>query len=131
IHAGLDVTNEIRSVANQKLGETVMLDDDSHLAAFAVCHSGPRSEAGSGNCYIKFAAAADPRSFQGLLAACDHMAAQKGLHRITAGVSTARVEAYRLMLEHGYRTDIQGVSMHRPNEFGFSRPGVYIIDDWR
>jgi len=131
IYSGLDVTNEIRSIANQGLGDTVLLDDGSRLAAFAVCHSGPGSEAGSGNCYIKFAAAADPRSFQRLLAACDHRAANKGLQRITAGVNTSRVEAYRLMLEHGYRTDAQGVSMHRPNESGFSRPGVYIIDDWR
>ena len=35
------------------------------------------------------------------------------------------------MLTHGFRTDIQGVAMHRPNEPGYSRPGVYLIDDWR
>jgi hypothetical protein len=23
------------------------------------------------------------------------------------------------------------VTMHRPNEPGYNRPGVYIIDDWR
>jgi GNAT superfamily N-acetyltransferase len=131
IYSGLDVTNEIRSVADQKLGDTVVLEDNSRLAGFSVCHSGPGSEAGSGNCYIKFAAAADSRSFQRLLAACEHMAAEKKLQRITAGVNTSRIEAYRLMLEHGYRTDTQGVAMHRPNESGFSRSGVYIIDDWR
>jgi GNAT superfamily N-acetyltransferase len=131
IYSGLDVTNEILSVANQKLGETVMLENNSRLAGFAVCHSGPGSEAGSGTCYIKFAAAADSRSFQRLLNACEQMAAEKNAQRITAGVNTSRTEAYRMMLEHGYRTDSQGVAMHRPNESGFSRPGVYVIDDWR
>jgi len=35
------------------------------------------------------------------------------------------------MLERGFRTDIQGVTMHRPNEPGYSRVGVYVLDDWR
>jgi hypothetical protein len=35
------------------------------------------------------------------------------------------------MLAHGLRTDIQGVAMHRHNEPGYNRPGVFLIDDWR
>lgn len=31
----------------------------------------------------------------------------------------------------GYRTAIQGVNMHRRNEPGYCRPGIYAIDDWR
>ncbi len=31
----------------------------------------------------------------------------------------------------GFRTEFQGVAMHHPNEEGYSRPGVYVIDDWR
>jgi hypothetical protein len=23
------------------------------------------------------------------------------------------------------------VTMHRPNEPGYSRPGLYVLDDWR
>jgi len=26
---------------------------------------------------------------------------------------------------------MQGVTMHRPNEPGYSRPGAFVIDDWR
>ena len=26
---------------------------------------------------------------------------------------------------------IQGVTMHRPNEPGYSRPGLFVLDDWR
>jgi hypothetical protein len=35
------------------------------------------------------------------------------------------------MLGAGFRTDFLGVTMHRPNEPGYSRAGVYVIDDWR
>ena len=31
----------------------------------------------------------------------------------------------------GFRTQIQGVTMHRPNEPGHSRPGLFVLDDWR
>ena len=48
-----------------------------------------------------------------------------------AGVNSARHEAYRQMLARGFRTDVQGVTMHCPNEPGYSRLGTYLIDDWR
>jgi hypothetical protein len=46
-------------------------------------------------------------------------------------VNTARHEAYRLMVERGFRAEVQGVAMHRGNDPGYNRPGVYLIDDWR
>jgi hypothetical protein len=42
-----------------------------------------------------------------------------------------RHEAYRALLARGFRTEFQGVAMHRDNEAGYCRPGVYAIDDWR
>jgi hypothetical protein len=56
IYDGLDVSGEIRAVASQNLGDTVLLRDDSGLAGFAVCHCGVGTEAGSGACYVKFGA---------------------------------------------------------------------------
>ncbi len=47
IFAGLDTTREIQAVADQKLGDTVLLWNDSKLAGFAYCHCGAGSEAGS------------------------------------------------------------------------------------
>jgi GNAT superfamily N-acetyltransferase len=136
IFAGLDVCAEIRSVASQQLGDTVLVrDDDGELAALAICHSGAGSEAGSGTCHVKFAAVrpgADAMGhFDRLLDACEDLASGSGAPRLTAGVSTARHQAYRHLLERGFRTEIQGVAMHRPNESGYSRPGVYALDDWR
>lgn len=135
VYEGLDVTREIKAVADQNLGETVLLWDGSNLNGLAVCHCGPNTEAGSGSCYIKFGAvrsgADAARAFEMLLDACEDMAASRGLSRIVAGVNTARQEAYAQMRARAFRTDIQGVAMHRPNEPGYNRPGVYLIDDWR
>jgi len=50
---------------------------------------------------------------------------------LMAGVNLGREEAYRAMLASGFKTQIQGVTMHRPNEPGYSRPGLYVLDDWR
>jgi GNAT superfamily N-acetyltransferase len=135
IYPGLDVEREIRAVQVQGLGETVLLDDGRNLVGFAVCHCGPGTEAGHQKCYVKFGAvkpgpAADER-FDQLLDACEELAVTRGLARLEAGTNLARHEAYGKLLARGFRTDIQGVALHRPNEEAYSRPGVYVIDDWR
>ena len=135
IYAGLDVAREILAVQAQGLGETVLLQDGQDLVGFAVCHCGPGTEAGNQKCFVKFGAvkpgaAADAR-FDQLLEACEELAATRGLARIEAGTNLARHEAYGKLLARDFRTDIQGVAMHRPNEEGYSRAGVYVIDDWR
>jgi GNAT superfamily N-acetyltransferase len=135
VYEGLNVGREIRAVAAQGLGDTILLWDDDRLAGLAVCHSGPGTEAGTGACYIKFGAARPgptaERDFSGLLDACEEWASSRNASRLVAGANTARHEAYRLMLTRGFRTDIQGVVMSKPNEAGYNRPGVYLIDDWR
>jgi len=134
IYDGLDVTPEIESIEKQSLGETVLVGD-STLLGFATCHLGRGSEAGSGVCYIKFGAAAPGPSarqhFRRLLEACEGFAAGAGATRMVAGVNAARAQAYEEMLSAGFRISLTGISMHRPNDPGFSRPGVFVIDDWR
>jgi len=135
VYDGLDVSGEIRAVASQDLGDTVLLRDDSGLAGFAVCHCGAGTEAGSGACYVKFGAIRPGpdagRNFERLLDACEALAAAEGMQVLIAGANMGRHEAYRTLLARGFRIEIQGVTMHRPNESGYNRPGVYIIDDWR
>jgi hypothetical protein len=101
----------------------------------AVCHCGPGTEAGSGTCYIKFGAI-KPESdslqhFDYLLDACESFGKSQDLSRIVAGVNTGRHHAYKRMIERKFRTAIQGVAMHRPNEPGYNRSDVCLIDDWR
>jgi hypothetical protein len=134
-YAGLDLEREIRAVRTQELGDTVLVWDDSSLAGFAVCHCGPGTEAGNGKCYVKFGMVRPgvdgARVFGGLLARCEALAASRGLSRIDAGVNLNCHEAYRQMLDRGYRAELQGVAMHKPNEPGYHRPEIFVIDDWR
>lgn len=135
VYDGLNVEREILSVAKQSLGDTLLLWDDSQLKALAVCHCGSGTEAGPETCYVKFAAARPgskaSADFKELLLATESLAATRGLPRLVAGVNTARIEAYQQILAHGFKTDFQGVAMHQDNDPGYSRSGMYIIDDWR
>jgi GNAT superfamily N-acetyltransferase len=133
---GLDLQREIRAVVSQDLGDTLLLRGDGDaLKGLAVCHCGPGTEAGSGACYVKFGMVRPgptaARDFDQLLDALEALAAEQGLQRLVAGVNTARHEAYRRMLERGFRTDLQGVAMHRPDDPAYNRAGVFLLDDWR
>jgi hypothetical protein len=59
------------------------------------------------------------------------LATEKGLGQLDAGMNLARQDAYRRMVDRGFRTWLQGVTMHKPNEPGYSHPDAYVIDDWR
>jgi hypothetical protein len=130
IYDGLDVEREIRAVDEQHLGGTVLTWNGSQLAGLAVC-----TEAGSGKCYLKFGAVRcgpnAPREFRHLLEACHDFAAKRGATTLDAGMNTARLDAYREMLQAGFRTTRQGVVMERNAEPGYNRPEVFLIDDWR
>jgi GNAT superfamily N-acetyltransferase len=135
IQDGLDVVSEISAVRAQQLGDTILVHEGDQLAAFAVCHTGPGTEAGSGTCYIKFGAArpgpAESARFDTLVEACETFAHQRGLQRLVAGMNLGRHEAYRRLLANGFRTEMQGVAMEWLTDAGYNRPGAFVIDDWR
>jgi GNAT superfamily N-acetyltransferase len=135
IYEGLDLEREIRAVDELHLGDTLLTWQHGELAGIAVCHVGPGSEAGSGKCYVKFGAVRcgpnAPEQFQRLLEACQGFASQRGAAKLEAGVNLARLDAYRAMLQAGFRTATQGVAMQRDAEPGYNRPDVFLIDDWR
>jgi len=66
-----------------------------------------------------------------LLDACGTLAVTVGMGSVLAGANMARHEAYSRLVDRGFRTQLQGVAMHRENDAGYCRPGLYIIDDWR
>jgi GNAT superfamily N-acetyltransferase len=138
IFSGLDMRKEIESVDRQKLGDTILLMNSKRgdeLVGFAVCHTGPDTEAGSRNCYVKFAGIAPGNGaaldFDRLLAGCEQFALARDSSRLVGGVNTARHNAYVQMIKRGFRTDMQGIAMHNPNEAGYNVPDAYVIDDWR
>jgi hypothetical protein len=123
-------------VQRQHLGDTVLVWDGSHLASFAVCHCGPGSEAGSGVCFIRFGAArtgpAAAEDFHRLLSACEAFAVDRRAGVLLGGMNTGRHQAYEALLADGFRFGpLVGVTMHRPDELGYDRPDVFVIDDWR
>lgn len=135
VYSGLDLSREISTVAEQRLGETVLVHEGDELLAFAICHLGAGSEAGSGTAYIKFAGTRSgdgaPLRLDRLLSSCEELAASRGLTQLIGGVNTARHAAYRLMLERGFRTMLQGIAMQRFNEAGYNRADCFVLDDWR
>ncbi|MFF7731400.1 GNAT family N-acetyltransferase [Streptomyces sp. NPDC007984] len=136
VYEGLSLEREIVATQAQGLGDAVLLDGDgSGLDGLAVCHCGAGSEAGTDVCFVKFGAVRPGpgagERFERLLDACEQLAAEKGLGQLDAGVNLARQDAYRRMIDRGFRTWLQGVTMHKPNEPGYSHPDAYVIDDWR
>ena len=136
VFPGLDVSGEIEAAIGQGIGDAVLLRRDETLDGIAVCHCGAGSEAGSGTCYVKFAAARPGAGagsrFEGLLDACEAHAAESGLGRLVAGVDTGRLDAYRRLLARGFGIDRTGLSMRlRPEEPNLDTPAHYVLDDRR
>ncbi|HJU79568.1 MAG TPA: GNAT family N-acetyltransferase [Nitrososphaeraceae archaeon] len=139
IYDGLDLKIEIQSVANQKLGDTILLTDNksNKLVGLAVCHCGPKTEAGSNSCYVKFGSVtasgnrSESDNFNDLIKYCEHFAASQRLSELVAGVNLGNLAAYRKMISMGFRTEFQGVMMTKNNDSGYHIDNVYAIDDWR
>jgi GNAT superfamily N-acetyltransferase len=135
ILAGLDLRPEIEAIVSQRLGETILLEEGGEVVAFATCHIGKGSEAGTDLLFVKFAAvrpgADAPRLFGRLLDACESLAVRSGCKEIVAGINTARHEAYRQMIDRGFRAFMEGIAMLRPNQPGYNRSDCFVIDDLR
>lgn len=137
VFAGLDLSREIGAATAQGIGDTVLLRDaDGRLAGLAACHRGGGSEADSGVCYVKVGAVRPGEQaaerFEQLLGACEGFAREQGLERLTTGVNTGRLDAYRRLLDRGFRTDLLGVSMRLlPDGPVFDTPVDYVLDDLR
>jgi GNAT superfamily N-acetyltransferase len=134
IEKGLDLSDEMRAVLAQGIGEVVMTYTRATLDGFAACMTGACSEGGEKICYVKFGAvrsgAGAGARFSRLLAAIDGFALSRGLD-VEAGVSLARRDAFARMRAHGFQAAMQGVAMHRPHGEWFNRADVYAMDDWR
>ena len=135
VRDGLDLTAEIRTARSHGHGDTVFLTERSRVEAVALCEYGPKSPAGAGSCLVRFAAVR-PHSdtemrFGQLVTACGRLAADEGLERVVACVNASRPKPYRHLLSMGFRTQRNGVTMHRPNEDAYNETASYILDDLR
>lgn len=132
---GMDLTGEIMSIAENGYGDTLLLEGPGGTTAFACCHQGAGSEAGSTQAVVKFAAvmpgAAASDTFDVLVEACEAYCASRGVARLVAGTNTGRRECYEALLAAGFRTWMNGIAMIRPAGPGYNMPGMFVIDDWR
>jgi hypothetical protein len=131
IYQGLDWRSEILLVGRRSLGDTLFLWDDTGLIGLAICHYGSGSEAFWGSFYLKLGAAKSATAFKRLIEECESLAAILEMSSLVAGVDTACIEAYRLLIARKFRPSILSISMHKPNRAGYSRPDVYVIEDRR
>jgi GNAT superfamily N-acetyltransferase len=134
-YPGLEVSRDIRATLEQSLGDVVLVRDGGRLVAFAVCHTGPGTEAGSGACLVKFGVAASGSDaggrFDRLMSACEAYAESRGAGVVVAGVNTARRGAYQHLVDDGYRAALIGVTMHRPDDSAYHHADAWVVDDWR
>jgi predicted N-acetyltransferase YhbS len=135
VYSGLDAGDEIEAVTRLGLGDVALVRDRGDVVAFAVCHAGKGSEAGSGAGLVKFAVvrpdAASDATFERLLDACDALAAARGAQVLLVGVDLGTRAAYRGLLARGFRSEMQGVALHRPDDVGYLTPDALVLGDWR
>jgi predicted GNAT family acetyltransferase len=135
IYPGLELRKEIGAVNKLGIGDTIILRGANRSKGFAICHYGEGSEADGSVCYVKFAAVAPgpagPSNFQELIAACSAYARSRNASKLFGGVNTARQEGYESLLSQGFKMEGVSIAMHKPNEPGYSHPGIFVMDDWR
>ena len=131
IYSGLDWRSEILLLHKLSIGESLFVWDDTGLIGFAICHYGAGSEAAQDNCYVKLAAAKSAVAFEQLIDECEALTVTLALSSLVAGIDTACIDAYRRMRARKYYLKSLSISMHKPNEAGYSRPDVYVIEDRR
>src|SRR5262249_18699041 len=134
-YAGLDASDEIAALGRLGIGDVALVRAQGEVQAFALCHVGAGSEAGSGACLAKSGMVRPAQSaratFDRVIDACARVAARRGAGMLLVGVDLGCRAAYRRLLERGFRTQMQGVAMHRPDDRGYFAPDAFVLDDWR
>jgi GNAT superfamily N-acetyltransferase len=130
LERGLDLSDEMRAVMAQRIGEVILIEGGRALDAFAICMYGAGSEGGEKTCYVKFAVARSGERFERLLDAIDALALAQG-SEVEAGVSMACKNAFERLRSRGYRVVTMGVGMQKPHGDGFNRAAAYVLNDWR
>ncbi len=135
IHPGLDLSVEISATQVHGFGETVLLGDPARPRGVAVCQVGADTEAGAGNCFIRFGGVAPGASagadFEELLDACLAYARGRGLTHVGGGFNTGRTGAWGAAVRRRWRPHTLGIAMYRPDSNGYDSEQTWVIEDAR
>ena len=128
-------SEKFSAVDNQHLGDTVLIWDGA--AACWICCLPRRSRNRSRQrelLYQIWRRAERSQCSTGIspIARCGReFGRARDAKTLSAGVNLARLDAYREMLEAGFRATSQGVAMEGNGAVGYNRPDVFLMDDWR
>ena len=139
LYAGLDLTDDIEALLEQGIGDVLLVRGDAAdrgtIVAFALCHFGEGSEAGTPGLLVKFGAARPgpeaSRSFTRLFDAVESLAVDVSASRISTVVDFSHKETFRSLMARNFRVDFTGLSMHGGDEVGYHRPELHVVDDVR
>jgi GNAT superfamily N-acetyltransferase len=100
---GVDYTHEILLSAELELGDTCLIEGDV-LDAFVLWHSAPLADARARDeLRVLKLAARDGAAFDAAIAAVEAAAAHAGIRRVAFRCQTAYADAFRRLVERGYR----------------------------
>jgi GNAT superfamily N-acetyltransferase len=130
--AGYDFTREQELTAELGLGDTVVLDSAGAPGAFALYHSAPLVEGRPADeLRVLKLYAASPEAFHRIMTALEAVAAELGLRRVTIRCQTAYRDAYRYLIERGYRVRWTDLRMWW---HGYEEPmasgGAVVFSNW-
>jgi GNAT superfamily N-acetyltransferase len=101
---GYDFSREIQLTMDLSLGNALIVERDGRLAAFALCHSAPLAESGTRDeLRVLKIAATGTEALAAAIDAVGAWAASQGIRRIAVRCQTAYQEAYRMLIERGFR----------------------------
>ena len=101
---GTDYTRELELTVELGLGDTALVEGKGGLEAFVLWHSVPLAEGrGPDEVRILKLVARDERAFTAAVAAAEAAAARAGIRRVSFRCQTNYEDAYRRLIERGYR----------------------------
>jgi GNAT superfamily N-acetyltransferase len=129
---GYDFTRELELTEELDLGDTVVLGSAEAPSAFALYHSAPLVEGRlADELRVLKLYAASLEAFDDIIAASEAVAARLRLRRVAVRCQTAYREAYRRLIERGYRVRWTDLRMWwRGYEEPMAAAGAVVFSNW-
>jgi hypothetical protein len=110
---GADYSREMLLTAELGLGDTSLVEGRSGLDAVVLWHSAPLADSRSGEeMRVLKLAARSAKAYEAAISAAEAAAARTGIRRVTIRCQTRYAEAFRALVERGYRVRWTDLRMH-------------------
>ena len=110
---GYDYSREILLTAELGLGDTTVVQGPAGVDAMALWHAAPLAEGRPRDeVRVLKLAARDARAFEAVVSAVESSAAQMGIRRVSLRCQTRYEDAFRRLIERGYRVRWTDLRLH-------------------